>query len=260
MTDNLNHIQPDNDSNYPNEAIVDNSIETTETTVYFRELENHLITHIQEAGAVFGCVAWLTSIPILDALAEKETSIIVQKEDFLRPDLKTGNRGWKEILRNKYNGISNCFTRYEIHNLLTWCSVCCDPSIDGVRCVGNHNKDKNPAFPRMHNKFLVFCRYETKLDKIMRELRYDEADEISDVIETCLSEDKQWDKIITPYAVWTGSFNFTFNATQSLENALFITNPEVVNAYYKEYGQIAALSEPLDWESDWVAPEWRIGT
>ncbi|MNJ81293.1 hypothetical protein D3C77_800280 [compost metagenome] len=60
--------------------------------------------------------------------------------------------------------------------------------------------------------------------------------------------------------MWTGSFNFTKNATLSLENALFITDPKIVNAYFEEYGQIAAMSEELDWTSEWVAPVWRIGT
>lgn len=61
-----------------------------------------------------------------------------------------------------------------------------------------------------------------------------------------------------PSAVWTGSFNFTQNSELSLENALYITDPEIVAAYFEEYGQIAAISEPLDWESKWIAPEWLI--
>ena len=34
----------------------------------------------------------------------------------------------------------------------------------------------------------------------------------------------------------------------------------IVQAYYQEWGQVFALSEPLDWESEWVEPEYRIGT
>ena len=68
-----------------------------------------------------------------------------------------------------------------------------------------------------------------------------------------------WGKYV-PYAVWTGSFNLTETAEKSLENALLIKNPKIVEAYYKEYGQICAMSEPLNWESNWIEPQWRIGT
>jgi len=46
----------------------------------------------------------------------------------------------------------------------------------------------------------------------------------------------------------------------SLENALYITDETIARAYYREYGQIYAISEPLDWESDWCFPTYRIGT
>lgn len=84
----------------------------------------------------------------------------------------------------------------------------------------------------MHNKFLVFAKL---LDRGNTES-------------------------IEPYAVWTGSFNLTLNATQSLENALLLEDPVIVEAYFEEFGQIMALSEPLDWTTDWSEPKWRIGT
>jgi hypothetical protein len=60
--------------------------------------------------------------------------------------------------------------------------------------------------------------------------------------------------------VWTGSFNFTETATASLENAVILREPRLIEAYLREFCQVAALSEPLDWSSAWLAPEWRIGT
>ena len=39
------------------------------TTVFFKDLEDHLINLIKEAQVVIGCVAWLTSMPILKALS-----------------------------------------------------------------------------------------------------------------------------------------------------------------------------------------------
>lgn len=108
--------------------------------------------------------------------------------------------------------------------------------INPVSCVGNINNAKVAAFPRMHNKFLIFAKRNNN-----SELTYDE-------------------KSIIPYAVWTGSYNITKNASMSFENALYITDLKIVNAFYKEFAQIIALSESLDWFKDWVEPQWRIGT
>lgn len=54
--------------------------------------------------------------------------------------------------------------------------------------------------------------------------------------------------------------NFTKNAAQSFENAIVVQNTQIAGSFMQEYSQVAALSEPLDWTSDWVEPEWRIGT
>ncbi len=218
----------------PDQPIADHGIETEEISVYFRNLEESLIHHISAAQAVFGAVAWMTNEAILGALADVENvSIIVQKEDFLRPDLNT-KPGWPHRLRQLYAALSCDLTRYDLKNRIGMMSFASDPSIEPVRCVGNFNREKKPAAPRMHNKFLVLAN-------------------VAD-------PDKQGERQINPYAVWTGSFNFSKNATRSFENAMLVTNQKVVDAYFSEYGEIAAMSEKLDWTSDWVAPEWRIGT
>jgi hypothetical protein len=205
--------------------------------VYFREIEKHLTQHIAEAQTVVGCVAWLTSEVVLNALAHVPhgVSIVVQKEDFLRPDLETHD-GWKNNLRRMYESLKELPGRNQMPGLVAQLSYLSDQTIQAVRCVGNYNREKKPAFPRMHNKFLVFCR-------------------------VCPVEVEGYTaEQVQPYAVWTGSFNLTKNAGMSLENAVLITDPAIVNAYYCEWGQIMALSESLDWESDWSAPEWRIGS
>lgn len=207
---------------------------STNISVYFKNIEQELITKINEADAVFGAVAWMTNPKIISAISRKRASIIVQKEDFLRPDME--DKGdWKANLRKSYDKI-NGFDRFEIGGLVANLSYCGDPSIEGVRCVGNHNSDKNPAFPRMHNKFMVFAKM----------VDSDKSEFIP--------------KVVEPYAVWTGSFNFTANATNSLENAVYITDPKIVSAFFVEFSKIVALSEPLDWTSNWCAPEWRIGS
>jgi hypothetical protein len=212
---------------------------------HIKDIKKHLIKHIKEADSVFGCVAWLTDFEILDALAKKEVQIVVQKEDFLRPEEKITNEfsrsKFKQLLHKKYSCLNDpglCFgTLYEDHNFsgISYKSFC-----DGaIRCVGNHNSDKNPSHPRMHNKFIVLCR---KRAMIKEECGYEHQPRP------------------IPYAVWTGSFNFSKNAGYSFENALLITDQKIVDAYFNEYLQIHAFSETLNWESDWVEPEYRIGS
>lgn len=196
-----------------------------EIQVFFRNIESELIARIRKAQLVVGCVAWLTSPQILKALSKVKNgvAIVVQKEDFLRPDLDNNNN-WQRDLRKMYDGLPQVQSRFLWTGLIGTLSVCADPVIQPVRCVGNHNRDKkNPAFPRMHNKFLIFCEYE--------------------VVDT----DNSWIAHVKPYQVWTGSFNFTKTAGKSLENAVVISDTDIVNAYFREWEQIEAISEPLDW-------------
>ena len=58
------------------------------------------------------------------------------------------------------------------------------------------------------------------------------------------------DKNLNPYGIWTGSYNFTNNANNSLDNGLFITDTNIINGYINEFEQIIFLSEKLNWESD----------
>lgn len=229
----LNAVTPDSDGNYPSTVHGDNSTSSRDgqVRVYFRGLTAALIEEIGRADAVFGCVAWLTDFAILDALRGKDVAIVVQKEDFLRPDLGAKS-DWKTRLRSKYDALSCDLTRYSFGNMIGHMSTSGDPTLEPIRCVGNYNRDKVPAFPRMHNKFLIFSRV----------------------------KDKEDEPTLEPYAVWTGSFNLTLNAQQSLENAVLMTEPTLVDAYFREFGQIMAISEQLDWHSDWAAPEHRIGT
>jgi hypothetical protein len=48
--------------------------------VYFKEMRESLIQHIQGAEAVVGCVAWVTDLDILSALGSKPGALIIQKE------------------------------------------------------------------------------------------------------------------------------------------------------------------------------------
>lgn len=235
----LNTYKPENDGNCPDTGIRDNSISVAGVVVsiIFRNQKEKLLRKIPEYNCIVGCVAWLTDYEILDALSKiARVAIVVQKEDFLRPDLNAG-QDWKNKLRCAYNKLKPHGRRFAWPGLMGQLSVCGDDTIQAIRCMGDHNSNKAPAFPRMHNKFLVFSNFIEHND-----------------------QPKGYPATFVNCEVWTGSYNLTENAARSLENAVLIRSDSVAKAYYNEFCQIFALSEPLDWKSDWCAPEFRIGT
>ncbi len=212
-----------------------------ETSVYFRNIEQRLIERIEESDCVFGCVAWLTSEPILKAIAKKSIAqLIIQKEDFLRPDIETVKMNYKKKLRAIYSKIAGVYRAHFYREIgiaisETWTIDSESERIEGVRCIGYRKQYHAELIPVMHHKFLVFCNYISPHDNFSF-------------------------GSIDPYGIWTGSFNFTRNATRSFENAIFIKNRVIAKTFLREWGQLAALSEPLDWKHDYVAPEYWIGT
>ena len=79
----------------PSQASSDYSTESSDGKVqlYLRDLASKLIEHIHASTLIVGCVAWLTNSRILQALSEVQggVALVVQKEDFLRPDLGVSN-------------------------------------------------------------------------------------------------------------------------------------------------------------------------
>jgi len=192
--------------------------------VVFQNLEDRLIEHIDAADGVLGCMAWLTNRRILEALARKKfVSILVQKEDWLRPD----GAGWSvDRLLRLYSKLP-AIGRFDLDIPYSYCT---DFDVPPIMCVGNCPLEKSPAMARMHHKFLVMCHFQGPHD------------------------------IVTPTSVWTGSFNATENGTKSLENAVVITNAEIASEYHREWLGLFGLAEPLNWDHRWVTPEFRIGT
>lgn len=252
----------------------------------FDRLEARLCEIIRDYPVVVGSMAWLTNPDILTALQGRDSvSIVVNKEDFLRPD--SGNTWSQQKTKLLYSKLPG-FDRMELGRPYSYGG---DPSGEAVRCVGIcANRSDIP--PRMHHKFLVFCRFReevieaeepckptpstpqrsddeglNKMRALFREqeernlLNHEEAYRLfHEDNETFHRLHDQTVRIGYPVAVWTGSFNATFNATQSLENAVIITDPVIAGAYFEEWCDMIGLSEPLDWTSPYVEPEWRFGT
>jgi len=253
-----------------NDHTMDFSTASNGVSVYFKNLEGHLIEHIKKADVVLGCVAWLTSEPILRALKGKQVAIVVQKEDFLRPD-RDVNR-WRQKLQGLYGDLRSDMLRHDIPGVAELCERAgedglsthrednCDDS-DAIRCVGNHNADKSPAFPRSHHKFVVFGKYVPVFQaQDSAETVYPSWGNPHERDEETPGYPPSKVRVLQLYGVWTGSFNFTANASASFENAVYLEDKAVVHAFTQEFAQIFTMSEPLDWESQWSEPEWRIGS
>ena len=159
---------------YPEER--DHGGSSGQTEYLFRGLRRRLLRLFEEATqnrwACFGAVAWLTDPLILDAMAKLPCSVIVQKEDFLRPDLDAegaDRETWTSRLHRQYETIRDSdsigpagayFQRQHMPWPLCAMSESGDPEIAGVRCFGLQNdRSGDPARrrPLMHLKFLVFA-------------------------------------------------------------------------------------------------------
>lgn len=137
----LNSQEPETEYGRSRKQNKDNSTAGDGVSAYFRYLVPRLIEHIQAANAVFGCVTWLPHPEIMDALRGRHTAIVVQKEDFLSPDLGD-NAFWKRDLRRR-NDAQNCwFSRFDFGNMIGSLSTGGHARINAVRRVGNFNRER----------------------------------------------------------------------------------------------------------------------
>ena len=247
---NLNRLEGEG---YPEQR--DHGCVSGQIEVLFRDHRGRLLRlfeEAQEAGLVcVGAVAWLTDPAILGAMATVPTSVVVQKEDFLRPEPMGSNDGGhrKDQLRVRYDAVArsdrNCdlFIRQNFPDPLGSQSLLGDQGIAGVRCVGPRN-DRDPnrvRQPLMHNKFLVFIR-------------------LRDYPDSQDGGEEQPEPLWEPRMVWTGSCNLSRHSHRYRENAVIIRDPVIASAYMREWVDLMSLSEPLDWDSQWVAPQWHEGS
>jgi phosphatidylserine/phosphatidylglycerophosphate/cardiolipin synthase-like enzyme len=208
------------------------AVSEVEVEAYFKRLEEALVEKIATADAVVGCVAWLTSEPVIGALAARPNgvSILIQKEEFLRPDIGD-TRGFPARLRKSYAALPSINPPVDGWNEPRDAEIGSGSYVDlSVRCIGFGRRKNEITLPRMHHKFLVFCR-STDFDESKTIWPYE------------------------PFAVWTGSFNMTRNGTMSLENAVFIRNYQIAEAYFSEWDSLLMVSEQLDWSSVYANPD-----
>lgn len=212
---NLNHIREvKNTSNAKKIQQSDQTIQS-DILVYFENLETKLIEHISNCAYVMGCVAWLTNKNIIAALEKsKGVKIIVNKEEFLSSKMEKSKLNFYKNLRGKYDNIKNMFEDKTV--------LSSDIFNNYFNCVEGVKKDRNSILTfgivnccsKLHHKFLIF-----------------------------------FDENVNPIGVWSGSYNLSSNSNYSLENALYITDQQIILKYIDEFRCIYQHSESYDWKS-----------
>ena len=209
--DNLNELIPRSGEGYGRlKEVAPTQYTDAQVKPVFRNIEEALVEEIHKHTLIVGCVAWLTSVPILQALQGKSVQFVLQQEDWLRPDSSEWSTKQQRILYNKLTGIDNFVAGVDRARMST---------ISPVYLCGKP-KTSSRNQPRMHHKFLLFGnQYESSLPEFSNKINHTTFD-----------------------LVWTGSYNITANATRSLENGIFIKSKEIIDAYYEEWRQVLLSS------------------
>lgn len=233
----------------------DNSIEfqTASVSVYFKNIQEAIIYNINKADIVFGCVAWLTSVKIIDALYLKDNFSIIVSDQSPMIKLKKlrSHKNWIKI--NQLESDDNHFYTLSsaMHVGVEEGSV--DATLSEVRrllpeflTLDSLHDQTDDSQALMHNKFLIFG----KVDYSRKEIFELQAEcwgksNVSSDAEVLAYAKSRAKPIVTPYAVWTGSPNFTFNSELHLENGVLMHSESIAKSYFKEFCQIYLFSRSV---------------
>lgn len=199
-----------------------------EVEAHFRNLEEVLVREIYQHDIILGCVAWVSSPKVVEALAHKTTCLIVDrkvprmskalKESYQllqmnekRPiyEMLKNGHGWEEYFCYSHEGEPLSYTMYGDWNFESGMYF-----VDGG------------TYRFMHHKFILMLKEDGRCE--------------------C-------GKILYKPTVWTGSYNFTKNAKTGLENAVIIRNKGIGASYLGEFLEVftnhACQLNILDWET-----------
>jgi hypothetical protein len=226
--------------------------------IIFRNIKQYLIdrlNNLPDNWAVIGCVAWLTDPDILRALFKKCIGVTIQKEEFLRPDkiqpTKADFLEWSKMLLKlyeeavKFKALPMHYPKFEFTTRLDELTGYQHAEAGDFRCIGYAapNRTERSTIPLMHHKFLVIV----EIRKEMQPVKYGQPKET---------------EVLRPKMVWTGSYNMSANASDSLENAVIMKDPKILQAYCQEWANLYFNSERLDWQDEYFYPndDFRVHT
>jgi hypothetical protein len=188
------------------------------------DVENSVASWISEHGkgkTILGCMAWLSNKKILKCLIEnaKRVLFLVNDEDYSSwtKVLHYYDRlpRFEEPLHSAFFGSKSLLRALDRDNLGNKRDVC---TFEPVRCFGNSAFASGNAASLMHNKIIIF----------FEEMRLPGG------------------KIVeAPVSFITGSYNCTDNASNNLENAVFIKSKKGAEHCFYQFSIIMSHSRPL---------------
>lgn len=195
--------------------------------LYTNNIQYHNAECIREHGKhmILGCIAWFSNEEMLTAIAEttRRCLFVVNDEDYsswtavLRryERLPAFEKPLHEVFSHLKDNPLNALDRDSKGRKLNKCSF------SPVRAYGNSilpgSGTSNSNSSLMHNKYMIFFK------QIVQGGKY----------------------VDIPYAVLTGSFNATKNATQNLENSVFIEDDAIAARYLADFSIIFMHSRVL---------------
>ncbi len=187
--------------------------------VYFDNIEHYLLQVLEKWAAgrvVVGCVAWLSNPRIIKALSRcKYLLLAVNDQDYARWGNGIAQKLYPSLPMSAFS------PRDMFGHLDTPLSFMTDGNYPPVWALGEGHGNA-----LMHSKYLVFF----------------------DTVHCSESNNSVASLKLEPCAVWTGSFNFTKNATCNIENAQFIQDDRVARAYFNDFADVFKVARPLRFE------------
>ena len=183
--------------------------------VYFSNIEAKLISHIDASTYCVGCVAWMTNRHIIEAMANLKGCMMVVQNDCINTNQARLYKKLPHLYNNIPADLVNKIMQGKYHTLQRLFHICQATPNDDAVCLCGFDKPSGTMYqphqqPLMHHKFLVFFNSQLRIK-----------------------------------GVWTGSYNFTFNANQSFENGIFITDKNTIMKYLKEFILVMQSSHHL---------------
>ena len=195
-------------------------------TAHFGELRAPLLKFIDGSEIVVGCVAWITERHVLEMLARRPVSLVVQKERWWKTSDARGQALARRYAALRGGLVASSFPEPLATRTFRGKAVPNEATLAPIACVGYGSGGQSQ--PLMHHKFLVRCT-------------------------------AGLDGTLVPSAVWTGSFNFSGNANNSFENAVEIHDATIAGAYLAEFALVASVSEPMNWRLSRPSPKGPSG-
>lgn len=178
-------------------------------------------------AVVAGCVPWLTSVELVDALAKVGGGVCVAVD-------KGGVGSAVRQLNDSASGMrQGCFDGLLEYGeadetgagpvIGPYSRMPGDEAIGPVRLVGYRKTSSGSKLPLLHAKLLVVgCSWIWENDG------------------------GGWDELFTPVAAWTGSANWTYMSAKHLEIGLWTEDPAFCAQAWRFVSDVIAFSEPFD--------------